>query len=110
MVNDIHNRDGFVLGTSRGGHDTTKIIDCLQDRDTNQIYIIEGDGIQKGASLHLELLVHVIDKSFGFHAAVEEAQRALNAAHVEVESVDNGIGVVKLMGRNSCFTTACFSS
>jgi 6-phosphofructokinase 1 len=51
MVNDIHNRDGFVLGTSRGGHDTAKIIDCLQDRDTNQIYIIEGDGIQKGASV-----------------------------------------------------------
>jgi 6-phosphofructokinase 1 len=55
MVNDIHNRDGFVLGTSRGGHDTAKIIDCLQDRDTNQIYIIEGDGIQKGASVIFEL-------------------------------------------------------
>uniref|UniRef100_A0A804NNT4 Uncharacterized protein n=1 Tax=Zea mays TaxID=4577 RepID=A0A804NNT4_MAIZE len=52
----------------------------------------------------------VIDKSFGFHAAVEEAQRALNAAHVEAESVDNGIGVVKLMGHNCCFTAVCFSS
>lgn len=41
----------------------------------------------------------VIDKSFGFDTAVEEAQRAINAAHVEAESVHNGIGLVKLMGR-----------
>lgn len=43
----------------------------------------------------------MIDKSFGFDTAVEEAQRAINAAHVEAESVENGIGVVKLMGRYS---------
>lgn len=43
----------------------------------------------------------VIDKSFGFDTAVEEAQRAINAAHVEAESVHNGVGVVKLMGRYS---------
>lgn len=45
--------------------------------------------------------MQVIDKSFGFDSAVEEAQRAINAAHVEAESVENGIGVVKLMGRYS---------
>lgn len=43
----------------------------------------------------------VIDKSFGFDTAVEEAQRAINAAHVEAQSAENGIGVVKLMGRYS---------
>lgn len=47
------------------------------------------------------LLVQVIDKSFGFDTAVEEAQRAINAAHVESESIENGVGVVKLMGRYS---------
>jgi 6-phosphofructokinase len=47
------------------------------------------------------LFPQVIDKSFGFDTAVEEAQRAINAAHVEAESAENGIGVVKLMGRNS---------
>jgi hypothetical protein len=36
-----------------------------------------------------------------FDTAVEEAQRAINAAHVEAESVENGLGVVKLMGRYS---------
>lgn len=49
----------------------------------------------------LAITTQVIDKSFGFDTAVEEAQRAINAAHVEVESVENGVGVVKLMGRYS---------
>lgn len=43
----------------------------------------------------------MIDKSFGFDTAVEEAQRAINAAHVEAECVENGVGIVKLMGRYS---------
>jgi 6-phosphofructokinase 1 len=44
-------------------------------------------------------LTQVIDRSFGFDTAVEEAQRAINAAHVEAGSIENGVGVVKLMGR-----------
>jgi 6-phosphofructokinase 1 len=48
-VNDIHKRGGTVLGTSRGGHDTKKIVDNIQDRGINQVYIIGGDGTQKGA-------------------------------------------------------------
>ena len=31
-VNDIHKRGGTVLGTSRGGQDTAKIVDSIQDR------------------------------------------------------------------------------
>ncbi|KAF8034074.1 hypothetical protein BT93_C0375 [Corymbia citriodora subsp. variegata] len=122
VVNDIHKRGGTILGTSRGGHDTKKIVDSIQDRGINQVYIIGGDGTQRGASLIFEEVrrrglkvavagipktidndVPVIDKSFGFDTAVEEAQRAINAAHVEAESIENGIGVVKLMGRNSGF-------
>ncbi|RCV16106.1 hypothetical protein SETIT_3G111200v2 [Setaria italica] len=121
-VNDIHKRGGTVLGTSRGGQDTAKIVDSIQDRGINQVYIIGGDGTQKGAaSIHEEVRrrglrcavvgvpktidndIAVIDKSFGFDTAVEEAQRAINAAHVEAESAENGVGVVKLMGRNSGF-------
>lgn len=122
IVNDIHKRGGTILGTSRGGHDTKKIVDSIQDRGINQVYIIGGDGTQRGASLIFEEVrrrglkvavagipktidndIPVIDKSFGFDTAVEEAQRAINAAHVEAESVENGIGLVKLMGRNSGF-------
>ncbi|KAG6487152.1 hypothetical protein ZIOFF_055735 [Zingiber officinale] len=47
--------------------------------------------------------IAVIDKPFGFDTAVEEAQRAINVAHVEAESVENGIGLVKLMSRYSGF-------
>ncbi|XP_072998827.1 ATP-dependent 6-phosphofructokinase 3-like [Typha latifolia] len=121
-VNNIHKRGGTILGTSRGGHDTSKIVDCIQDRGINQVYIIGGDGTQKGASVIFEEIrrrglkvavagipktidndIAAIDKSFGFDSAVEEAQRAINAAHVEAESVENGIGIVKLMGRYSGF-------
>lgn len=44
-----------------------------------------------------------IDKCFGFDTAVEEAQRALLAAKVEAASAFRGIGIVKLMGRQSGF-------
>ncbi|XVE98057.1 hypothetical protein REPUB_Repub03eG0072500 [Reevesia pubescens] len=122
VVNDIHKRGGTILGTSRGGHDTSKIVDSIQDRGINQVFIIGGDGTQRGASVIFEEIrrrglkvsvagipktidndIPVIDKSFGFDTAVEEAQRAINAAHVEAESIDNGIGLVKLMGRYSGF-------
>lgn len=45
--------------------------------------------------------VGIIDRSFGFQTAVEMAQEAISAAHVEAESAVNGIGLVKLMGRSS---------
>lgn len=45
--------------------------------------------------------VGIIDRSFGFQTAVETAQQAISAAHVEAESAVNGIGLVKLMGRST---------
>ncbi|CAD6337671.1 unnamed protein product [Miscanthus lutarioriparius] len=121
-VNDIHKRGGTILGSSRGGHDTVKIVDSIQDRGINQVYVIGGDGTQRGAGVIFEEVrrrglkvsvagipktidndIPVIDKSFGFDTAVEEAQRAINAAHVEAVSAENGIGLVKLMGRHSGF-------
>jgi hypothetical protein len=44
-----------------------------------------------------------VDRCFGFETAVEEAQRALLAAKVEAASAYKGIGLVKLMGRQSGF-------
>ena len=40
-------------------------------------------------------------KFFGFDTPVEEAQQDINAAHVESERIENGIGVVKLIGHYS---------
>ena len=37
FVNDIHKRGGTVIGSSRGGHDTSKIVDSIQDRGINQV-------------------------------------------------------------------------
>ncbi|RVW80396.1 ATP-dependent 6-phosphofructokinase 2 [Vitis vinifera] len=45
--------------------------------------------------------IGIIDRSFGFQTAVEMAQQAISAAHVEAESAVNGIGLVKLMGRST---------
>jgi 6-phosphofructokinase len=42
-------------------------------------------------------------RCFGFDTAVEESQRALLAAKVEASSARNGVGLVKLMGRQSGF-------
>lgn len=45
----------------------------------------------------------LMDKTFGFDTAVEEAQRAINSAYIEARSAYHGIGLVKLMGRSSGF-------
>jgi 6-phosphofructokinase 1 len=37
VVNDIHKRGGTILRTSRGGHETSKIVDSIEDRGINQV-------------------------------------------------------------------------
>lgn len=41
----------------------------------------------------------MIDRSFGFETAVQEAVQFIEAANVEAEAAEYGIGIVKLMGR-----------
>ncbi|KAH7572693.1 hypothetical protein ACOSP7_015943 [Xanthoceras sorbifolium] len=120
MVHGWHKRGGTVLHTSRGGFDLHKIVDAIQTNGFNQVYIIGGDGTMRGAVKIFDEIqrrklivgvvgipktvdndVGVIDRSFGFQTAVEMAQQAINAAHVEAESAVNGIGLVKLMGRST---------
>jgi 6-phosphofructokinase 1 len=47
-----------------------------------------------------------IQRSFGFATAVSEAGRAITSAHTEAQGARNGIGLVKLMGRESGFIAA----
>ncbi|KAJ7967871.1 ATP-dependent 6-phosphofructokinase [Quillaja saponaria] len=120
LVDGWHKRGGTALETSRGGFDLTKIVDAIQDRGFNQVYIVGGDGTLRGAvkifdeirrrKLNVAIVgipktvdndVGIIDRSFGFQTAVEMAQQAISAAHVEAESAVNGIGLVKLMGRST---------
>nr|XP_043626771.1 ATP-dependent 6-phosphofructokinase 2-like [Erigeron canadensis] len=120
MVHNWHKRGGTVLETSRGGFDLHKIVDAIQNHGFNQVYIVGGDGTLRGAvkifneiqrrKLYVGVAaipktvdndVGIIDRSFGFQTAVEKAQQAISAAHVEAESAPNGIGLVKLMGRST---------
>ncbi|KAL0889403.1 hypothetical protein Bca101_013386 [Brassica carinata] len=120
LVHNWHKKGGTVLATSRGGFDLRKIVDAIQNNGYNQVYIIGGDGTMRGAvkifdevsrrKLNVGITgipktvdndVGIIDRSFGFQTAVEMAQEAISAAHVEAESAVNGIGLVKLMGRST---------
>ncbi|KAF2532960.1 hypothetical protein F2Q70_00031579 [Brassica cretica] len=120
LVHNWHKKGGTVLATSRGGFDLCKIVDAIQQNGYNQVYIIGGDGTMRGAvkifdevsrrKLEVGITgipktvdndVGIIDRSFGFQTAVEMAQEAISAAHVEAESAVNGIGLVKLMGRST---------
>ncbi|KAF5742823.1 ATP-dependent 6-phosphofructokinase 2 [Tripterygium wilfordii] len=120
LVHNWHKRGGTALETSRGGFDLDKIVDSIEHHEFNQVYIIGGDGTMRGVvKIFNEILrrrlkvgvvgipktvdndVGIIDRSFGFQTAVEMAQQAISAAHVEAESAVNGIGLVKLMGRST---------
>jgi 6-phosphofructokinase 1 len=50
--------------------------------------------------------ISFVQVTFGFDTAVSEAQRASSAANVEAEAAHNGVGLVKLMGRESGFIAA----
>jgi 6-phosphofructokinase 1 len=47
--------------------------------------------------------VPLLDRTFGFETTVDAARDAIEVANVEAEGFPNGLGVVKVMGRNSGF-------
>ncbi len=47
-----------------------------------------------------------VARSFGFLTALEQAAKVLDCAHTECHSVQNGIALVKLMGREAGFIAA----
>src|SRR5215470_1982501 len=125
IVRGIHLQAGTILGTSRGPVDMPRAVDNLIRRRINILFAIGGDGTQRGAKALFEeaqrrghaLSVVGIPKtidgdipfvahSFGFLTAVEEAAKVLQRAHTEACSVQNGIALVKLMGRHAGFLTA----
>src|SRR5262245_10113206 len=125
MVDGIHLQGGTILGTSRGPVDTARAVENLIRRRVNILFTIGGDGTQRGAreffaeaqrrgdALSVVGIPKTIDndipfvsRSFGFLTAVEEAAKVLQRAHTEARSVQNGISLVKLMGRHAGFLTA----
>jgi 6-phosphofructokinase 1 len=50
--------------------------------------------------------IPLVDMTFGFQTAVSHASATINTAYAEAISAENGIGLVKLMGRHSGFIAA----
>ena len=125
LVESIHEQGGTLLGSSRGAQDVEDMVDTLVRWNVGILFAIGGDGTLNGVSAlcreierrHLPISVVGIPKtidndllwiehSFGFNTAVEEARKAIVAAHAEARGAWNGIGIVKLMGRHSGFIAA----
>jgi 6-phosphofructokinase 1 len=124
-VNRVHEMGGTILGSSRGPQDPAEMARTLADLKIGILFTIGGDGTLRGAQkiaeealrqgLTLSVIgipktidndVAYVQKTFGFETAVTEARRATYAANTEAEAARNGIGLVKLMGRDSGFIAA----
>jgi 6-phosphofructokinase 1 len=125
LVENIHHHGGTILGSSRGPQKPSTTVDFLQNQGVNILICVGGDGTQRGAHAiaqeaarrKLKLSVVGVPKTidndikfcfttFGFATAVGEAATVIDRAHVEAKAVFNGIGLVKLMGREAGFITA----
>ncbi|MDY0191169.1 MAG: ATP-dependent 6-phosphofructokinase [Desulfuromonas sp.] len=124
-VNNISELGGTILASSRGPEDAAEMVDYLEELGIGILFAIGGDGTLKGAGalaaevkrrgLALSVIaipktidndISFVNKTFGFETAVAEAQRAIDAAHAEAAGALNGMGLVKLMGRDSGFIAA----
>lgn len=126
VVKDIHTIGGTMLSSGRGyGRNYAEILGHIVDRKFNMVFFIGGDGTQTAAhniarlakeqSLEMSIIgipktidndLSFSDKSFGFESAVAAAVEAVKGAHVEANGAENGIGIVKVMGRESGFIAA----
>jgi len=125
VVEGIHHQGGTILGTSRGSQDLETMVDFLVGHDIDILFCIGGDGTQRGAHqiateiARRKLPISVVGipktidndikfcfRTFGFYTAVSEAEKVIDRAHVEAKGVLNGVGLVKLMGREAGFITA----
>jgi 6-phosphofructokinase 1 len=128
FVAGIHHEGGTVLGTSRGEQDPREAVSTLERLGIGVLFVVGGDGTLRGAmklvgeidrrGLPIGVVgipktidndIHFIDRSFGFETAFCEAVDVIRSAHVEARGAQNGIGVVKLMGRHSGFI-ACHAA
>ena len=125
VVSQIHTQGGTLLGSSRGAEDIGTMVDQLVRHNVKILFTIGGDGTLRGTSVIAEEIarrglkiamvgipktidndLHWIERSFGFETAVDEARRAVLAAHAEARGAHDGVGIVKLMGRHSGFIAA----
>lgn len=121
-VSHIHEQGGSILKCSRGPQDPKAMVDTLIKSKVDALIAIGGDGTIKAVQALCKEIksrnqnisvvavpktidndVPFLDRCFGFYTAVEEARDVLLSANIEACGAPNGIGVVKLMGRDSGF-------
>ena len=124
-TDEIHEKGGTILKSSRGAQDTDEIINTMIHYGVNILFTIGGDGTQRGArdivegvkkrNLPISVVgipktidndVSLIQRSFGFETAVEATWDIITNAHSESKAYRNGVGLVKLMGRESGWIAA----
>lgn len=122
VVDGVHEDGGTMLGSSRGQQDPNKMADFLVEQGVNILFCIGGDGTQRGAFSLFETIrqrkldiaivgipktidndIGYCEQSFGYMTAIDEAERVLRGAHMEARGARNGIGMVKVMGRDAGF-------
>jgi 6-phosphofructokinase 1 len=126
VVDDIQEKGGTILGSARGGGmQVDEIVDSLEKMNINILIAVGGDGTLRGAfdigeeikkrGLKISVVgvpktidndLSFIQSSFGFDTAVGAAVPSVRGAHVEAKNSINGIGLVKVMGRESGFIAA----
>ncbi len=126
VVKDINNLGGSILSSSRGRQDVNEIVNALKRMNVDLLFCIGGDGTMRAAEGITDELTRrglaigvigipktidndlsLIQKSFGFETAVSESVKAIQCAHVEAKGAPNGIGLVKIMGREAGHIAAC---
>ena len=122
VVDTIHLEGGSILGSSRGGSETADIVDAIAAMGLDFLFVIGGNGSHAGALAIDELCrergvacavvgvpktidndILLLDRTFGFQTAVDEAINAIRSGAIEARSAMNGVGLVRVMGRQSGF-------
>jgi len=125
-VDNIHEAGGTILGSSRGNQDSKVMVDTLSMQlNVNILFCVGGDGTLRGAQDIIKEItrrkapisvvcipktidndLNLIDRTFGFETCVQSASEIIKSAHIEANGVPNGLGLVKVMGRDSGFIAA----
>ena len=125
VVDAIQDDGGTILGSSRGEQGISTMVDTLMRLNINMLFCIGGDGTLRGArEIAAEIKrrkqpisvigipktidndLNLVDRTFGFETAVLSATDVITSAHNEANGAFNGLGLVKIMGRDSGFIAA----
>ncbi len=125
LVDHIHRDGGTILSSSRGQQEIGEMVDFLVQRGIDILLCVGGDGTQRGSHEIAEEIarrelpiaivgvpktidndIQFVRQTFGYYTAIESARAILDGAHCESKGAPNGIGLVKLMGRDSGFIAA----